>query len=91
MWVTSDVTSGRNRHWEWRPETGDTEDGKTTLEASGRGARASDAGLTFADDCLLVEWGHSQMKSQFGRFSESSWASVQGQTVFALCSDELNC
>jgi len=41
--------SGRKRRWEWRPDTGDAEDGKTTSDASGRGARASDAGLIFAD------------------------------------------
>jgi len=49
MWVRSDVTSGRNRRWEWRPNARDAEDGKTTSDASGRGARASDAGLIFAD------------------------------------------
>jgi len=49
MWVRSDVTSGRNRRWEWRPYAGDAENGKTTSDASGRGARASDAGLIFAD------------------------------------------
>ena len=49
MWVRSDVTSGRNRRWEWRPDAGDAEDGTTTSDASGRGARASDAGLIFAD------------------------------------------
>jgi len=49
MWVRSDVTSGRNRRWEWRPDAGDAEEGKTTLDASGRCARASDAGLIFAD------------------------------------------
>ena len=50
MWVRSDVTSGRKRLWEWRPDAGDAEDGKTTSDASGRGARASDAGLIFADE-----------------------------------------
>ena len=50
MWVRSDVTSGRNRRWEWRPDAGDAEDGKTTSDASGRGARASHPGLIFADD-----------------------------------------
>jgi len=50
MWVRSDVTSGRNRRWEWRPDAGDAEDGKTRSDASGCGPRASDAGLTFADD-----------------------------------------
>ena len=49
MWARSDVTSGRNRRWEWRPDAGDAEDGKTTSDASGRGARASDVGLIFAD------------------------------------------
>ena len=49
MWVRSDVTSGCNRRWEWRPDAGDAEDGKMTSDASGRGARASDAGLIFAD------------------------------------------
>jgi len=49
MWVRSDVTSGRNRRWEWRPDAGDAEDGKTMSDASGRGACASDAGLIFAD------------------------------------------
>jgi len=49
MWVRSDVTSGRNRRWEWRPDAGDAQDGKTTSDASGRGAQASDAGLIFAD------------------------------------------
>ena len=49
MWVRSDVTSERNRRWEWPPDAGNAEDGKTTLDASGRGARASDARLTFAD------------------------------------------
>ena len=50
MWVRSDVTSGRNRRWEWRLDAGDAEDGKTTSDASGRGARTSDAGLIFADE-----------------------------------------
>jgi len=49
MWVRSDVMSGRNRHWEWRPDTEDAEDRKTTSDASGRAARASDVGLIFAD------------------------------------------
>jgi len=49
MWVRSDVTSGRNRRWESRPDTGDAEDGKTTSDASGPGARASEAALIFAD------------------------------------------
>jgi len=49
MWVRCDVTSGSNRGWEWRPDAGDAEDGKTTSDATGRGARASDAGLIFAD------------------------------------------
>ena len=40
MWVRSDVTSERNRRWEWRPDAGDAEDRKTTSDASGRGARA---------------------------------------------------
>jgi len=56
MWVRSDVTSGRNRRWEWRPDAGAAEDGKTTSDASGRGARASDAGLIFADVTLLQKW-----------------------------------
>jgi len=55
MWVRSDVTSGRNRRWEWRPDAGDAEDGKTTSDASGRGARASDVGLIFADVCHRFE------------------------------------
>jgi len=55
MWVRSDVRSGRNRRWEWRPDAGDAEDGKTTLDASGRGARASDAGLIFADAAMPSE------------------------------------
>jgi len=49
MWVRSDVTSGRNRRWEWRLDAGDPEDGKATSDASGRGARASDTGLMFPD------------------------------------------
>ena len=49
MWVRSDVTSGRNRRWEWRADAGDAEDGKTTSDSSGRGARASDPVLIFAD------------------------------------------
>jgi len=49
LWVRSDVMSERNRRWEWRPEAGDAEDGKTTSDASGGGARTSDAGLMFAD------------------------------------------
>jgi len=57
MWVRSDVTSGRNRRWEWRPDAGDAEDGKTTSDASGRGARPSDAGLIFADaDGKVRQW-----------------------------------
>ena len=28
MWVRSDVTSGRNRRWEWHPDAGDAEDEK---------------------------------------------------------------
>ena len=55
MWVRSDVRSGRNRRWEGRPDAGDAEDGKTTLDASGRGARASDAGLIFADAAMPSE------------------------------------
>jgi len=49
MWVRSDVASGLNRHWEWRLDAGDAEDGKTTSDASGRGAHASDPGLILAD------------------------------------------
>jgi len=49
MSIRSDLTSGRNRCWEWRPYAGEAEDGKTTSDASGHGARASDAGLIFAD------------------------------------------
>jgi len=45
----SDVTSGRSLCWEWGPDAGDAEDGITTSDASGRGTRASDAGLIFAD------------------------------------------
>ena len=51
MWVRSDVTSGRNRRWEWHPDAGDAEDEKKRSDASGRGARASDTGLIFADGC----------------------------------------
>jgi len=54
VWVRSDVTSGRNRRWEWPPDAGNAEDGKTTLDASGRGARASDVGLIFADVLVLL-------------------------------------
>jgi len=53
MWVRSDVMSRRNRRWEWLPDAGDPEDEKTTSDASGRGARASDPGLIFADGRLL--------------------------------------
>jgi len=60
MWVRSDVTSGHNRRWEWRPDAGDAEDGKTTSDASGRGARASDAGLIFAD---ALELGRASLES----------------------------
>jgi len=49
MWVRSEVTSGHNRRWEWRPDARDAEDEKTMSDASGRGTRASNAGLTFAD------------------------------------------
>jgi len=64
MWVRSDVTSGHNRRWEWRPDARNAEDGKTTSDASGRGARTSDGGLIFADAFRsLVEsfarWVHS--------------------------------
>jgi len=45
----SDVRSGRNWRWEWGLDAGDAEDGITSLERSGRAARASEAGLTFAD------------------------------------------
>jgi len=55
MWGRSDVTSGRNRRWEWRPDAGDAEDGKTTSNVSGRSARALDAGLIFADEyCRII-------------------------------------
>jgi len=54
IWVRYDVTSGRNRCWESRLEGGDTEDGKTTSDASGCGARASDAGLIVADSGHVV-------------------------------------
>jgi len=47
--VRSDVMSGRNRRWEWHPDAGHAEDEKTTSDASGRGARPSDAGLIFTD------------------------------------------
>jgi len=49
MSVRSDVRSGSNRHWEWRLDAGDGEDGKTTSDVSRRSACASDAGLIFAD------------------------------------------
>jgi len=49
MSVWSDMTSGRNRRWEWRQETGDAEDRKTMSDAFRRGARASEAVLTLAD------------------------------------------
>ena len=49
MWVRSDVTSGRNRRWEWRPDAEDAEDEKMKSDASGRSARASYAGLILAD------------------------------------------
>jgi len=68
MWVRSDVTSGRNRRWECRPDAGDAEDGKTTSDASGRGARASDAGLTFADESgpgSFVVFGFGCYHSEF--------------------------
>jgi len=58
MWVRSDVTSGRNRRWEWRPDAGDAENAKTTSDASGRGSRASDAGLIFADAGTRIQLGH---------------------------------
>ena len=54
MLVRSDVTSVCNRHWERRLDAGDAEDGKMTLDASGRGARASDPGLIFADVCCIL-------------------------------------
>jgi len=47
--VRSDVQSGRNGSWEWRLDAGDPEDRTTRSDAYGHGARASDAGLTFAD------------------------------------------
>ena len=53
MCVRFDVTSGPNRHWEWRPDAGDAEDEETTSDASARGARASEAGLIFADVAAL--------------------------------------
>ena len=55
MYVRSDVTLGRNWRWEWRPDAGDAEDGKTRSDASGRCARASEAGLIFADAPLTVD------------------------------------
>ena len=51
MSVRSDVTSGRNRRWEWSPDDGDTEDGKRTSDASRPAARGSDTGSNFADMC----------------------------------------
>ena len=61
MWVRSDVTSGRKRRWEWPPDAGDAEDGKTTQDGCRRGAPASDVGLIFADvvwlQVLLEEFG----------------------------------
>jgi len=53
MWVRSHVTSGRNRRLEWRQDAGDPEDEKMTSDASRRGARASDAGLIFADGGIM--------------------------------------
>jgi len=49
MSVRSDVTSGRNWCWEWCPDAEYEEDGITTLDASGHGPGASDAGINFAD------------------------------------------
>jgi len=49
MSVRSDITSGRNRGWEWRPHARDAQDVQTTSDASGRGACAPDSRLIFAD------------------------------------------
>jgi len=57
VWVRSDVTSGRNRRWEWRLDAGYGEAGKRTSEASGHAARASDAGLIFADAANSIHAG----------------------------------
>ena len=42
MSVRSDVMSGYNRRRKWCPDARNPEDGKTTSDVSGCGARASD-------------------------------------------------
>jgi len=74
MWVRSDVTSGRNRRWEGHPDTGDAEDGKTTSDASGRGALASDAGLIFADVPGRRKSNHSELSQ---RLRQSTYEQVR--------------
>ena len=49
MLVRSEVTSGRNQRWKWRPDARHAEDRKTTSDVSTRGARASDPALIFPD------------------------------------------
>jgi len=82
MWVRSDITSGRNQLWEWRPEAGDAEDGKTTSDASGRGAHASDAGLTFADGATTTS-GKSMNRDPL------SWSLLVERKVLPTCSRKL--
>jgi len=49
MSVRSDIMSGYNRRRKWCPDAENPEDGKTTSDVSGRGARASDPRLIFAN------------------------------------------
>jgi len=50
--VRSDVTLECNRRWEWREDAREAADGKMMSDASGCGARASDARLIFADETI---------------------------------------
>jgi len=49
MLVRFDLMSGRNRRWEWLPNTADAEDGRTMLEASRHAGCDSQERLIFAN------------------------------------------
>jgi len=47
--LRSDMTSGCNPPWEWLPDTGDADDGKSMSEGSRCGSHDSQERLIFAD------------------------------------------
>jgi len=83
----SDVTSGRSLCWEWRPDTGDAEDGKTTSDASGRGTRASDAGLIFPDVYMELTIPSSKTDPFRNEIKPTIAASNDSAALYTQCSN----